>query len=348
MSLEDNVSAAPVAAQESMSRDDLAKGFLAELQAEKAPEKKAEPEAKEAEPVEDAAVEPEVEAPAEVAEESEAEEADDTATAEPDDAAETPSDDAAIAAPSGMSDADKTQFAKLPSEMKAWLSKQASAATADYTRKSQFVAEQKKQFDTGIETIQSRLQTLDKYLASFTDNDIAPPNFALRNTDPVAYDDQLAVYMHKTHQRELATKERQKIQAESEEIEKAKQAQFERERFVALREIAPEFFGEKGVVIGKQIRDYAAKSGYSPEQLQKAGATDLVILWKAARFDAIEAAKKQVKPVSGAAPKTVKPAPAKAIGRPSQVASAMKSFEANPSRATLADVYLAEIRSERR
>lgn len=118
---------------------DLAEMFRAELDAEDAPKTAAKP----AETVSETVAAPDDEAAQVEDEESEADEADDTATAEPEDAADTPSDDPAIAAPSGMSDADKVQFAKLSTEMKAWVSKQASTASADYTKKTMAIAEQK-------------------------------------------------------------------------------------------------------------------------------------------------------------------------------------------------------------
>ena len=331
--------------------DELAASFKAELEAERNP-----PKAEKAEKPAPAApeiVETEEQAPLEAApvetEESEAEEADDTAHDDADSEAETPTVDSQAIAPSGMTEADKAIYAKLPTELKAWVAKQESARTADYTRKTQEVAEKRKQFESGVQGIQTRLQALDQQLAQFTDNrNLAPPNPALRETDPFAYDEQLAHYMQARHVAELATKEREKLQAEHADVSKHMERQFQQEKEQQLRELAPELFGDKGNEIGRQIQQYAVKTGYTVEQLKTASATDILTLWKAQRFDAIEAAKKNVKSVPPPAMKASKPGPAKAVGRPNAVSQALKAFDSAPSRSNLAAAYLAEIRSEKR
>jgi hypothetical protein len=336
--------AAAPASEITSNSGDLASLFLSELQAESAPSE--EPNPKEPE----AAVEaPEESAPAEAQTETEAEEAEEPAPAEPEDAAETPSEDPAIAAPSGMSEEDRKAFQALTPEMKAWVSKQASAANADYTKKSQAIAEHKKALDQGTTVLVEKLKALDGYLAKFTDNDIAPPDPALRQTDPMAYDDQLAQYMHAQHQKDLAGKERARVQAEMEQATQQQRRAFVQEQTEILRQVAPELLdGESGNQKRKQILEYGMKLGYSAEQLHGASANDIVTLWKAQKYDAIEAAKKQVKTVPPPAPKTVKPGPAKAVGRPSQVSAAIKTLDQAPTRDNLAAAYLAEIRSEKR
>lgn len=341
-------SAEPVVVQqvETTSHDDLASMFQKELEAERSPPK---PEA--AQPVEQAA--DTEEAPAEAAPEaaetqSEAEPADDTATAETDDGAETPTEDQSIAAPSGMTEADKAAYAKLPTELKAWVAKQEAARTADYTRKSQAIAAQKQQYDQTVPALMQRLQTFDAMLAKVTDNDIAPPDPALRNTDPLAYDEQLAGYMHAQHSKEVAAKERQKIQAEQKALSDAQFTEFSQNRAEELRAKAPELFGAKGQEIGKQIQAYASELGYTPEQLRLATANDIITLWKAQKFDAIEAAKKNVRAIPPPAQTTIKPGPAKGVGRVSRVAAAVNALSSNPSRSALAAAFAAELASERR
>lgn len=348
--MEEQLGAATAEAGTPLSaHDELAASFKAELEAERAPPKAEKPVKAETAPE---IAETEEEAPEEAApveaEESEADEADDTALDEADDEAETPTTDSQVIAPSGMTEADKAIYAKLPTELKAWVAKQESARTADYTRKTQEVAEKRKSFEQGVLGVQARLEALDKQLSQFTDNEIAPPNPALRETDPMAYDEQLAHYMQARHTAELATKERERLQKEHAEVSKHMERQFQAEKEQQLREIAPELFSEKGNEIGRQIQQYAVKHGYSVEQLKSASATDIVTLWKAQRFDAIEAAKKNVKSVPPPAPKASKPGPAKAVGRPNGVSQAIKAFDSAPNRSNLAAAYLAEIRSERR
>lgn len=329
------------------AHESLTDMFKAELAAERAPPKAEKTSAMEPETPETVAPETESET-VEDETESEVVEAEDTATDEADDAAETPSDDEPIAAPSGMSDADRQVYAKLPTELKAWVAKQEASRTADYTRKSQAIAEQKRQYESALPVIAQKLQILDANLARFTDNDVAPPDPALRYNDPDTYNDQLANYMQAQHVKEIAARERQKIQAEHEAVTQQQMREFEQQRSAQLRERAPELFGEKGKVIGNQIQTYALKSGYTSEQLRLATATDIITLHKAQQFDAIQAQKKQVKTVAPSALKVTKPGPAKAVGRPSAVSSAIKALDQKPSRDNLAAAYLAEIRSEKR
>ncbi len=339
------VQTAEPSAPAATAHEELVAGFQAELEAERAPPK-AEPVA-EAPEIAEIEAAPDEAAPVE-AEESEVEETEDTATAEADEGAETPTDVPPIAAPSGMTDADKAVYAKLPTELKAWVAKQAASRTADYTRKAQAIAEQKKAFDSTVPALMQRLEYFDRVLSEVTDNEIAPPDPAMRNTDPLAYDEALAQYMHQTHRKEVAAKERQKMKVEHDRLSMAARAEFERTRDTELREKAPEFYGPKGEEIGRQIQSYAKQVGYSTEQLMQARATDLITLWKAQQFDAIAAAKKVAKPVPPAPMKAAKPGPAKAVGRPSNLSHAIQALDKNPSRETLAQAFMAEIRSERR
>jgi hypothetical protein len=247
-----------------------------------------------------------------------------------------------------MSDEDRKAFNALTPEMKAWVSKQASAANADYTRKSTALAEQKKQLDGGVTQVVQKLQELDSYLAKFTDNEIAPPNPQLRYSDPVSYDEQLAQYMYAQFQKEQAGRERQRVAQERETIERNQWAGYMAEQDQVLRQAMPELYSDKGPALRKQIFEYGQKQGYTPEQLHRASATDVMTLVKAQKYDAIQAAKKNVKPVPPPAPKTAKPGPAKAPGRPNGLATAVKALEEAPSRENLAAAFLAEIRSERR
>jgi len=320
---------------------DLASMFLKEIQEESAAAAPAAPEPT------TAPVEVEAEAPDEVPE-TEAEQVEEAATQEQGDEAEAPIDLSAIQAPSGMSDADKAEFAKLPEPMRQWLNKTATAATADYTRKSQEIAEKRKRYDAALDTVTHRLSALDQTLESIVGNRIEPPDPGLRLTDPEAYDAALANYNYSRHAQEVAEKKRAEVQKELEAVYQHRTQQFLAEQDQILREAAPELYTEKGPAIRRQIAEFAMKTGYSKQELDAASAKDVLTLWKAQQFDALQAAKKAVKPVAQAAPKTVKPGPAKAVGRPTQIVSAIKNFDASPSRSTLADMYLAEIQSERR
>lgn len=268
--------------------------------------------------------------------------------AEPGDGAEEPTEDPAIAAPPGMSEADKAVFAKLPPDLKTWINKRITEQQADYTRKTQQIAEQRKIYESGVAELQQRLQQYDQILSQFTTPKLAPPDPKLRETDPVGYEEQLAHYLHQKHLQEVAAAEQQKVRAQAEELHKQQLQEFYRREAEALAQMAPELADpKKGAALRKAVYEYGIKAGYTPDQLSMATARDMVTLWKAQRYDAMQAAKQNVKVVPPAAPKAAKPGPAKAIGRPSNVSRAVQQLVENPSRDALAAAYLAELQAER-
>lgn len=342
-----DAAAAPAAEAPAPTREGLAAMFEADLNAEAAPPVQAEPaqavEETVSEPVETDEAQPQIseESPAEVTE------AADPATQDP--------EPVSASVPSGMSEADKAVFAKLPPALQAWVSKREAETRADYTRKTQEVAEARKSVDNGLSAIRDRLGQYDAILSKFTQADIAPPDPALRNTDPIAFEDQMAAYVQAKHQKEVATKEQARVRAEYEHISKAQLQAYHRQQAQLLAQIAPEAgahvlldAGEKGKAALKSIFEYGKKAGYSEEQVNQAGAVDLVTLWKAQQFDAMKAAAKTAKPVPQAVPKVAAPGPAKAIGRPSNLSVAVQNLAKSGSRDALAAAYLAELNSERR
>jgi hypothetical protein len=316
---------------------DLVGMFKAELEAERGEN---EPAKNEPAPApEEAAGETET-----VAEEA----ADDTAEAEPGDGPEEATDTPAINAPSGMSEADRAEFAKLPPEMQSWVSKRITEAQADYTRKTQQVAEQRKAFDAGLETVKAKLAEYDGILSQFTAPVLVPPDPSLRQTDPMAYEEQLAQFVHQKHLQDAAKAEQEKVRLEHKKIADEQAAEFARQQSEILREKAPELADpQKGAGLRKALFEYAVDSGYTPEQLSLASATDMVTLWKAQRYDALQKAKATAKVVPPPTPKTAKPGPAKAVGRPSNLTSAVRNLSQNPTREALAAAFAAEIASER-
>jgi len=323
--------------------DSIASLFEADLKAESAPPKK------------------DVEAPAEVETEVDAPDAD----AEPDEIAadeaetteeqesegeseETPAAQT-IDAPSGMSEADKAAYAKLSPELKAWVSKREAETRADYTRKSQDVAEKRKAYEAASQQVMGKLQQYDQVLARFTDPELSPPNPALRAQDPEAYEQQQAEYLYRKDLQERAKAERARTAHEHQQLEQARLHEFHAHEAQELARIAPELAAStpKAVEMRKAVHKYGVETGYTPEMLKQASARDIVTLWKAQQFDAAQKAKANVKIVPKAPPKIVAPGPAKG-GRPSNFARAVQDLSKNPSVDALQEAYLAELQSERR
>lgn len=326
--------------------DSIASLFEADLKAESAPPKK------------------EVEAPAEVEEQETEVDAPDTG-AEPDeiaaDEAETAEEqdsegepDAApaaqtIDAPSGMSEADKAAFAKLSPELKGWVSKRMADHQADYTRKTQDVAEKRKGVDAAAQHLMGRLQQVDHILSKFTDPELAPPNPALRIQDPDAFEQQQADFLYRKDLQDKAKAERARNSEEMQRLQHAQMQEFHAHEAQELTRIAPELAANtpKAAAMRKAVHAYGVEAGYTPEMLKQASARDIVTLWKAQQFEAAQKARANVKVVPKAPPKIVAPGPAKG-GRPSNFARAVQDLSKNPSIDALAEAYLAELQSEKR
>lgn len=315
--------------------DDLAGLFRAELEAEQASTK---PQPVKA-PVE-AAPEPES-VPVEEAV---------TAEAEQQDGPATDPEPAAINAPAGMSEADKAVFATLPPEAKAWIAKREAETRADYTRKTQAVAEQRKQVEAAQAQVLERLTQYDQVLSQFTTRAPVPPDPALRQTDPVAFEEQLAAYVHQKHVHEVATAEQARVRQERDAEAQRQMETYWQEQAQQLAQLAPELAAgtETARAQRRAVYDYGIKSGYSKEMMDRASALDMVTLWKAQRYDAALAAKTNApKPTPPPAPKAQVPGPAKLGGTRSTVATAVRALSENPSRAALAAAYRAELAAER-
>lgn len=332
--------AAPAAPQAgNVTRDELASLFAAEIAAESAP-----PAAAKAEP-EAAVEEPQDEAPVEASEEiSEGVTEDAEPNSEPE---EVPAK--TVSGPSGMSEADKAVFAQLPPELQAWVSKRESETRADYTRKTQEVAEHRKAVSAEREMLAGAMQQYDAILARFTDQEIAPPNPALRNSDPVAFEEQMAAYVHAKHTQEIAQKERAQNARQFKAMQEAQTREYIDQQERALEEMKSPLArsSKDSAKIRKEVFEYGVKSGIPPEVLKQASAIEMSLLHKARLYDAQQAAAKAVKTVPPAAPKVQAPGPAKAMGRPSNLAVAIRNLEANPTRESLAAAYAAQLRAER-
>jgi hypothetical protein len=305
----DSVEATPAAPESgAISHDQLAGLFLSEIEAENAPPA-AEPKAEESQP----------EAPLEAAEAQQ--ELPRTEAAEPAEPAsesqpEIPATPA-IEPPAGMSEADKAHFAKLPAESQRWLSDRIKGQQADYTQKTQAVAQERQVLTQGTQALVQKLQHYDAILSKFANPDIAPPDANLAITDRARYDAEMANYVQAKHVQELAQKEQQRVSQERETLEKQNRQDYYRVEGQKLLEMNPDFgHPEKGPQLRKMAAEYAIKTGYSNQELQMASAKDMITLWKAAQYDAAQQVKATAKPVqTQPAPLSVKPGPAKAASR---------------------------------
>ena len=329
--------------------DSIASLFEADLKADSAPPPRERPAPSpeggeiEPEPAETEVESEEEEIPAEEAEpaeeiESEGESAETPAVTTPD-------------APSGMSEADKVAFAKLSPELRAWVSKREAETRADYTRKSQEVAEQRKAVTAASQQVVGKLRQLDGILSQYTDPEIAAPDPALRFTDPAAYEEQAANFLHRKDLQEKAKAERHRIAQEANAYQQAQTREYLALEAQELARLAPELAANtpKAAEMRKAVHRYGEEQGYPREMLMQASARDVVTLWKAQQFDAAQKARANAKVVQKPAPKVAAPGQAKSVGgRPSNLSRAVQDLKSNPSADALEAAFLAELQSEKR
>jgi hypothetical protein len=187
--------------------------------------------------------------------------------------------------------------------------------TSDYTKKTQTLAEQRKQVEaerTKIEeaaklrdTYAQRLQVIEQMLSTQPEEDLT----ALKDSDPVGYAIKVAEKMEREKQLTAVRQERESVQArqvaEQQERLKSHLAQ-EAER---LRAAIPDMADDvKGEVIRKEIRDYAKSVGWSDQELSQVYDHRAVLtLYRAMQFEKLMKGKPVAQKKVAEAPKALKP-----------------------------------------
>ena len=187
---------------------------------------------------------------------------------------------------------------------------------ADYTKKTQTLAEQRKQVESERQVIEQAKTERDQYQArlALIENALRSREpqenlEALKETDPIGF----AVKVAEQTQRE---KQLQAIQLERARI--AQQQQAEQTQNLnshlaveahKLAEAIPEYADEqKSVQVKKDIRDYAKKIGWSDEELASVYDSRAVLtLYRAMQYEKLMGNKATVTKKVNEAPKMLKP-----------------------------------------
>lgn len=187
--------------------------------------------------------------------------------------------------------------------------------TADYTRKTQALAEARKAIEAEAHKVQEakglrdqyaqRLQLIEQMLSQQPEEDLS----ALKDSDPIGYAVKVAERAERDKQLAAIRQEREAVLAK----QQAEHQQFlqhhlrqEAERLVAA---IPEYADEvKGELVKREIRDYAKKLGFSDQELSQVYDHRAVIsLWKAAQYDKLMNSKPSAVKKVADAPKTLRP-----------------------------------------
>lgn len=194
---------------------------------------------------------------------------------------------------------------------------------ADYTKKTQTLAEQRKAVEAekaAVEqakqlrdTYAQRLQIIEQALKSQTPSEDLE---ALKEVDPIGYAVKVAEKSEKEKQLYAIRAEQARI-AQMQQAEQAEQLQ----RVVAteaekLVKFLPEYADpEKGEQVRTSIKRYAESIGFSSDELSKVYDSRAVLtLYKAMQYDKLMSNKGEVTKKVGQAPKMVKAGVGKPIG----------------------------------
>jgi hypothetical protein len=187
--------------------------------------------------------------------------------------------------------------------------------TADYTRKTQEIAEARKVVEaerTKIEeanklrdTYAQRLEVIEQMLNQDSGEDLA----TLKETDPIGYAVKVAEQAERDKQLNAVRAERQRLaqqqQAEQSERLKAHLAAEGQKLAEAIPEMSDPV---KGQAIRTDIRNYAQKLGFSEQELaQVYDSRAVTALYKAMQYDKLVANKGEATKKVSQAPKMLKP-----------------------------------------
>jgi Tfp pilus assembly protein PilN len=188
--------------------------------------------------------------------------------------------------------------------------------TADYQKKTQSLAEQRKAVEAERvkideaaktrETYAQRLQVIEQLLQQQeTGEDLS----ALRTEDPIAYAVKMAEKVERDKQLQAVQMERQRVQQEQMAHQQAllqKHIQTEQQKLV---EAIPEFKDDvKGEIIRRDIRNYAKSIGFTDQELSQVYDSRAVqTLYKAMQYEKLMANKGATTKKVATAPKTLRP-----------------------------------------
>jgi hypothetical protein len=186
--------------------------------------------------------------------------------------------------------------------------------TADYTKKSQALAEQRKAIEAErvhLEQVKQerqayaqKLQALDQFL---TQQNKGEDLEALKETDPIGYAVKVAERTEREKQLAVVRAEQQRI-AQQQQAEQQQSLQNHlKSEAEKLNSAIPELSTPKGDEIRKQIREYAKSQGWSDQELSSVYDHRAVLtLYKAMKFEQLQKSKPEIQKKVSQAPKMLK------------------------------------------
>ena len=188
--------------------------------------------------------------------------------------------------------------------------------TADYQKKTQSLAEQRKAVEAERvkieeaaktrETYSQRLQVIEQLLQQQNQGEDLS---ALKTEDPIAYAVAMAEKVEREKQLQAVQAERQRVQQEQAAHQQALLQKHIQGEQAKLIEAIPEFKDDvKAEVVRRDIRNYAKSIGFTDQELSQVYDSRAVLaLYKAAQYDKLMANKGAATKKVAVAPKTIRP-----------------------------------------
>jgi Tfp pilus assembly protein PilN len=188
--------------------------------------------------------------------------------------------------------------------------------TADYQKKTQSLAEQRKAVEAERVKIDEAAKTRDTYaqrlqvIEQLLNQQSAPENLQeLKESDPIGYAIAVAERSERDKQLQAIQAERQRVQQEQQALQGQQLQSHIQHEQAKLKEIIPEFKDDaKADVIRRDIRSYAKSIGFSDQELSQVYDSRAVqTLYKAMQYEKLVAGKAGATKKVASAPKTLKP-----------------------------------------
>jgi len=185
---------------------------------------------------------------------------------------------------------------------------------ADYTKKSQALAEQRKALEAERQHLEyvkqerqayaQKLQALDSFL---TQQDQGVNLDVLKETDPIGYAVAVAEQSQREKQLAVVRQEQQRLAQQQQSEHHASLQNHLRQESEKLTSLIPELATPQGDAVRKQIRDYAKSVGWSDQELsQLYDSRAVVTLYNGMKYQQLQKSKPEVNKKLQAAPKMMR------------------------------------------
>ena len=186
---------------------------------------------------------------------------------------------------------------------------------ADYTKKSQAVAEERKAVQAEYQAIQEAKQLRDQYaqqlqvIEQMLSRGEEPENLDyLKETDPIGYAVRVAELSQKEKQLSQVRAQQQNIRAQQEQDRQQWMTNLVRQESEKLATVLPDYVDpEKGESLRNSVRSYGKELGFSDEELASVvDSRHVITLYKAMQYDKLQKSKPGINKKLAEAPKVMK------------------------------------------